>query len=330
MRTLTRLCISAAALIYYSAAAIALQSPRCGDAPARSCQALAPVAQKTFEFHNDFWVNLHHTLYNQAALQKAGHPPDLSTLSQQEASEWNRALDYYGRNLIGRSLLDYSMVRINTALAHTAETSRLTQVEDRALRELLENAAPIYRAHWWPAQQRSNQEWMDRISPLVARCEDAVKPALSHAYNSPWPHHRIRVEISYYTTGVSAYTSLRPTLITISSWSKRNQDTAAVETLFHEASHSLIRKVADEIQAYQNRTGKKLTHGDLWHAVIFYTTGEIVGRCEPDLVPYAIKYGMWDTAWPNTLPALDKDWRPYLEGKAKFKASIDRLVADLQ
>ena len=48
----------------------------------------------------------------------------------------------------------------------------------------------------------------------------------------------------------------------------------------------------------------------------------------PALVPYAIKYGMWESAWPDSLPVMEKDWKPFLRGSGRFKDSIDRIVAD--
>ena len=62
----------------------------------------------------------------------------------------------------------------------------------------------------------------------------------------------MRVEMSYDTTGKSAYTSVRPTLITVSSWSRRNEGPAGLETIFHEAGHSLIQRMRDEIDADGN------------------------------------------------------------------------------
>jgi hypothetical protein len=193
----------------------------------------------------------------------------------------------------------------------------------------LERAAPIYRAHCRTEHNSRNQEWIDQVTPLIARYEKTLRPALAHAYHVRWPNGRIRVEMSYYTTGAAAYTSLGPTLITISSWSQRNQGSAGVETIFHEAGHSLVQKVRDEIGAAENRSGKKLSHQDLWHAVMFYTTGELVRQQLPEVIPYAIKYGMWEKNWPNTLPVMEEDWKPFLDGRGRFRDSIDRLVADL-
>jgi hypothetical protein len=287
------------------------------------------AVQTTFEFHSGFWVNLHHTLYNQAAGKKIGRTPNLSALNPAETTSWNEALDYYDRNLAEHDLLEFSMIRINGALAIAGDADSLNASEiPKAVVEILEKAAPVYRAQWWTEHNRKNHEWIEQVTPLIARYEKTLRPALARAYNTPWPKGRIRVEMSYYTTGKSAYTSLGPTIVTISSWSQRNQGPAALETIFHETGHSLIQKVRDEISAAENRRGRKLSHPDLWHAVIFYTTGELVRQHLATLVPYAIEYGMWESAWPNSLPVMEKDWKPFLEGSGRFKDSIDRIVAD--
>jgi hypothetical protein len=134
--------------------------------------------------------------------------------------------------------------------------------------------------------------------------------------------------MSYYTTGASAYTSLWPTIVTISSWSRRNEGPAGLETLFHEAGHCLIQKVQDEIRRAEKRQGKQLSRQKPWHAVIFYSTGEVVRQYLPAVVPYAIKYGLWESELTGFLPVMEKDWKPFLDGSGRFKDAIDRIVAD--
>lgn len=78
----------------------------------------------------------------------------------------------------------------------------------------------------------------------------------------------------------------------------------------------------------ETQLGHKLSHPDFWHGLMFYTTGELVRRQVPELVPYAIKYGMWETNWPNFLPVLEEDWKQFLDGHGTFRGSMDRVVAD--
>jgi hypothetical protein len=282
--------------------------------------AAAEAEQTTFDFHSGFWVNLHHTLYNQADGQRVGRMPDLSALSPAEAGVWSEALDYYSRNFAGHDLLELAG-RINVPLA-------LKGRAPRPLMRMLETAAPVYRLQWWTLHERKNREWIDRIAPLVARHEKPVRSALAHAYDTPWPKRRMRVEMSYYTTGVSAYTSVVPTLITVSSWSRRNEGATGLETIFHEAGHALIERVRAEIAAAETRRGRKVSRRDLWHAIIAYTSGEVVRKQVPELVPYAMRYGLWESEWPDTLPILEKHWKPFLAGTGRFRDAIGRVVAD--
>jgi hypothetical protein len=206
-------------------------------------------AQSTFAFHSSFWVNLHHTLYNYAFIEKAGIVVDLSKLSPAEAAVWNEAVEYYGKSLINHQFLEARMGRINTALARAGDSPSLAAPQDidKELNAILQKAAPIYRAHWWPDHDRKNREWIAAATPLVAKHEAVLKPALARALATPWEKGLIHVEMSYYVTNAAAYTAIFPTLITVSSSSQRNVGPAMVETLFHESGHALIVKARDEI-----------------------------------------------------------------------------------
>jgi hypothetical protein len=287
------------------------------------------TTQTTFDFRSGIWLNLHHTLYNQASGIKAGRVPDHSALSPAETPVWNQALEYYGRSLVNHDLLEPAMVRINQALALAANASDLQAPGlSKDMDQILEAVAPIYRARWWPEHEGKNREWVASATPLITKNENVLKSALSRAYDTPWPKSPVRVEVSYYVTGNSAYTSLDPVLITVSSGSQRNQGSAALENIFHEAGHALVQKAFAEIAKNEKSLKKDLKYRDLWHALVFYTTGEIVRKQVPELEPYAMKYGLWESAWPQVLPLMEKNWKPFLEGKGAFKDAIKQLVAD--
>lgn len=290
----------------------------------------AQPGQTTFEFHSDFWVNLHHTLYNLASVDKIGHPPDLSGYSSPDAEKWKSAIAYYEAHLIDKNLLDPTMIRIEFSLVGAGNDPALGSVEFQpALREVLESAAPVYRAHFWPEHNRRNHMFIQNLVPLISDYESVLKAELTKAYQTPWQKGPIRVEVSYYVTQASAYTVLRPTVITISSSSRRIPGVGGLECIFHEAGHAMVRRTADAISAEAQRQHKKLKYRNIWHAVIFYNSGYFVKRHLPGLQPYAEKYGLWSNAWPGCLQVFDSDWRPYLEGKTGFKDAVEGLVRDL-
>jgi hypothetical protein len=94
--------------------------------------------------------------------------------------------------------------------------------------------------------------------------------------------------------------------------------------------------VAGSIRGTAERAGVERPRW-LWHAIIFYTTGELVRRAlQKDtavlFVPIGIRRGLWqrDEERQAEFAALQEHWQPYLEGEAGFEAAIAALVADLQ
>src|SRR5208282_4796382 len=90
-----------------------------------------------------------------------------------------------------------------------------------------------------------------------------------------WPKEKIRVDVSAYANSAGASTTLDPLRVIISSTDPRNQGDEAFEVLFHEASHGIAEPVQSAI-IRECRQRDKAIPRDLWHALIFYTTGEVI------------------------------------------------------
>lgn len=99
--------------------------------------------------------------------------------------------------------------------------------------------------------------------------------------------------------------------------------------MFHEASHGISDRLEHAISAECRKQNLLLPRRDLWHAVLFYTAGEVVRRQLGDYTPYAEKNGLWKRAWPMYIGALEKDWQPYLDGKIPFDSAVIALVKDV-
>jgi len=285
-----------------------------------STLGLLAAQQTTFDFHSNFWVNLHHFLYEQA-IAKSPEPCD--------SADWQRALDVYRHDIAIHELLSHDISGINIALSQVRNTESLKESGiDAELSQILERAAPVYKARWWPEHDRANLAWIAAATPLVAKYETVMKKDLSAAFDTPWPDGPILTDVTEYASWAGAYTVLEPTHITISSANGGNAGPAMLETLFHEASHGLIQKVSDALTAELNAQQKLFQRRAFWHAVLFYTAGEIAQRHLDGYTMYGIKNGVFDRAWPGALPILEKDWKPYLDGKIDLGATVHRLVAD--
>ncbi len=192
----------------------------------------------------------------------------------------------------------------------------------------LEAGAPIYKARWWPDHDRANRAWIAAVTPLVSKYSESLKKELAAAYQTGWPTAPIRTDVAEYASFAGAYTTLDPAHITVSSINPGNQGDAALEVLFHEASHAIVDKIRTALGEEASRQHKPLRRRDFWHALLFYTTGEIVEQHLNGHVPYAVKNGLYSRAWPGAPEVLDADWKPYLDGKIDLAAAVHRLVLD--
>lgn len=305
----------------------------------------ATAAQALFEFHSGFWINLHHFLYLEAAAQKPSgpHAPTVSqadeeigtALTQEERAAWAAAVSYYRESVITRDLLfDEGMDAIKNRLEEAEASPDLANVDIPVpLRDVIVKASPIYRKYWWRAHDKENRTWIENLKPLLDAHGTALRDSMVRIYECPWPGQPVRVDVTVYAGPFAAYTTNQPTRPTVSSTDPRNQGTAALEVLFHETSHGMIRKVSDAINAAREKvqsSDNAPRSAPLWHAVLFYTAGELVAERIPGYVPYADKNGLWVRAWPDPDGALiEQDWKPHMAGTVSLSAATTKLVSDI-
>jgi hypothetical protein len=344
-----------------------------------------------FELHSGFWINLHHRLYEEARQQrstpavigakpgKAGKPTlqvapgAKSALSASEQRAWDAAVAYYAANYADKDLLfSTELVLLKNQLGDFETCDELSGAKKKScdaglpgkLTQILEAAAPVYRAHRWPGDDRANRAWISRAAPLVREQGVGLSHRLAEIYQTRWPTERIRVDVSAVANPAGAYTTLDPLRVTIASTDPRNQGAAALEVLFHEASHGIATPVEQAI-ARECRQRDKPIPRDLWHALIFYTTSEVIkpltedaangvessvpqngtlpggssGNSAPEansLNSQGAQYSssprgevLYERGWENYLTLLNRYWEPYLEGRATYDDAIAHLVSAL-
>jgi hypothetical protein len=317
------------------------------DRGPQQVEARVKTDQDIFDFHSGFWMNLHHFLYQQALAQKAGRDGrpvrgagevvSVESLDDEEKRVWATALESYQKNWAGRNLgFDNDLININYRLAELEKQATLKQsgLPDELI-VALEQAAPLYRTHWWKEHDRVNRSWIAEVASLVRKHGSILSEQLATAYREPWAKSLVRVEVSIYASWAGAYTTLDPTLITISSANAGYQGLAALEMVFHEASHAMINAVTKRIENECAAQGKQVPR-DLWHVTLFYTAGALVKRAlaengQRDYEPYAYKQGLYQRApnWRQYQQLMEKHWQPYLDGKSDFAQAIKQMVAGL-
>jgi hypothetical protein len=336
-------------------------------APPQSNSSYGPLP--VFELHSGFWINLHHTLYHQAKLRTAAAQPDKSSktagptlntvpeakpaLTSSEQRLWDDAVAYYVANYAAKDLLfSTELIQLKDQLGDFEDCDELSGRKRKfcdaglpaKLTQVLEAAAPVYRAHLWPEHDRANRRWILRVAPLVREQGVGLSERLADIYQARWPREKIRVDLSGYANGSGAYTTADPLRVTISSLDSRNQGAAALEVLFHEGSHGIAEPVQAAIIRECHQRDKAIPR-DLWHALVFYTTGEVIrpvlassgataadqdgSAPGGDYTPYAVREGLYQRGWNDYFRLLQRFWQPYLDGTASFDDAIARMVSSL-
>lgn len=298
----------------------------------------APVVQAgPFEFHSDFWLNLHHFLYEQAL-----HQNSREDLAGADKIAWDKALAFYRHSMIGHDLLlDPRMQSIDTELAEDETLSKLVvNGEDGALWDTLNSVAPTYRAHWWSAHDQANRQWIAAALPLVQRYAPLLMKQLTTVYETTWPKDPIRVDAAEYANWAGAYTytyGWSRVHEIISSADPAIQGNAALEMLFHEASHGFVPsnsgRLADQISAASKRMGV-LTPRDLLHIFIFYTAGELTRR---DLAaagvnnyfPYADAKHLYQDGWASWHSSIAVYWKQHIDGTLSLSDAVNKIVGSV-
>jgi hypothetical protein len=302
-----------------------------------------PVAtSRHYVFHSDEWMNLHHFLYAWATQEKSAevpypherpmadraYPPEISAA---ERATWEEALAYYRRHFGARQLVfdDFLIAAKRRHWDPGYVAPENFSPDLAALEEVLARARPVYEKYWWPAHDRGNRAWLATILPVLSRTEDPMIADLERIYGGRWPRGPVRIDLTAHTDYYGAYNTGEPHVVIATAMDK-NAFPQGLEIVFHESSHSAgmdnaIRGgITTAAAARQVRAPR-----DLWHALIFFTTGELTRRLLAaegivDYVPYARREGLYrpDSPWQRYEQLLERHWRPAMEGSA-----ADRVAA---
>jgi hypothetical protein len=306
--------------------------------PAEHAVGVPVTTVANVEFHSAFWVNLHHTLYAAAWSKRPDTggrrlvPPLPSPLDaplgRGERAAWDSAVAYYDRELANRDLrTGRGMTEIKRALA--ADDMGADAVGP-ALRAVLEQAAPVYRKHYWTPHDRSNRDWIDSTATLFRSIEREIVTSHERLYGRPWFSAPVRVDVvwagrAYTTLNPLTHTTVSPAERSISGWT-------GLEIVLHELGHELIvptdRVLSDALGA------RRENHRDLWHTIQFYLTGAALQRVLAargiEYAPYMYSTGLFDRAWRRYRPTVEEHWGAFVRGEITQREAIERTVAALR
>jgi hypothetical protein len=301
------------------------------------------VTTPHFAIYSDFDANLNDALIA-AGLARKGKKPELMRSPAEAAcfgklpasarAAWNGAVDYYQEIISPARWSDRPQYLVRVQIAGFDE--ELKDPADRQFVDIAQSfraaAAPAYRACRWAAQDEANRRWLAEIKARLATYEPKIAPRLEQLYRKQWTALPIAVDVVETVDWSGANSILRDPAGGHILISIQNERAAALEILFHEASHLLMGRDAPIRRALDEAAAKTDLHlpGDLWHVVLFYTTGEAVRRIladdgQPAYTP--VLYAIFARGtWTEYRQALESNWQPYVDGKRDLPAAAGGLI----
>jgi hypothetical protein len=317
-------------------ASAAAQSPE--EAP--SADTVATTDHYVFVSHP--WLSLHHFLYQWARAENGGFQrysvverDSLARLSPTERDTWTRAVSFYADRITEYDLTHSDTMRaIRNQLRDTPPHPDSLGALPFDLHTTLRSAMQVYRTHWWPSHEALSRNWIQVVTERLRRQEDTLVSRIERAYGGSFPEDGARVFVTPYSNWAGAYATVRPLQISVAARRYTPTEAGAMETLVHETAHStafswpLKSALREAFAAYDAEPP-----GRLWHAIIFYTSGEITRKyvaADTSFQHYGARYGLYDDAeWARWVEALDQHWRPFLNGTVERDRAYRRVAEAL-
>jgi hypothetical protein len=303
------------------------------------------VTTPRFAFYSDFEPNLNDALIAAGVARKPGKPELFHSgaeascfgkLPESARAAWDGAVDYYVKIISPAGSNSRQQYLLRAQLAGFEE--ELKGDEARQFVEIARSfraaATPAYRACRWAAQDEKNRRWIEELKPRLAADEQKIGPMLEELYRKKWTGLPIPVDVVETVDWSGANTILRDAGSGHILISAENPGRAALEVVFHEASHILMGGGAPVRQALESAASAANFRmpGELWHVVLFYTTGEAVRRVlddgsKPAYTP--LVYEIFDRGWGGYRKPLETAWRPYVDGGRTLSEAAASLIGAL-
>ena len=323
---------------------IALAMTGVAAASAQGTERAAVVTTRHFAFYDDFATNINDALIQAGTARRAKRPElfhagsdstCFSRLPPSARTAWNRAVDYYAEIISPADWIARQQYLLRIDLAGLPEELKDSSARQFAAiaRAFREAAAPAYQACRWEVQSAQNRQAIDEIRALLALHEEKITALLERHYRNRWngPVRADMVETAGWSGANSIGVTRGGAHILVSS--REYRGLPALEIVFHEGSHILMNQtspVQAAIDSAARVAGVRMPDG-LWHAVLFYITGETVRTVlaeagTPGYTPMIYEiFGR--SPWGAHRTAIERSWQPYLEGKRTLSQAAADFVA---
>lgn len=276
------------------------------------------------------WVNLHQRLAHEA--QYATPPP--KSLAGNDLATWKQAVARYRAWLGNRSaVFDPELGALDDTLARSNARTPAPGLPTEAA-EVLESAMPLYLKSQWKTDDRGNRFFIAYVVPMLAQAGPMIISAAEEAYGTAFPT-RILVDVTGLGGRFGAYAVGEGDEIHViqSHTDPDMQGFAALESLIHEPTHAIVAPtdgaIGADITRASNATGVE-PRDNLWHALLFYTTGELTRR---SFARRGIDYKpliehRYDGPFKGMREPFETHWRAYLDGKLPRDEAMKKVLTE--
>ena len=298
-----------------------------------------------FEFHNNYWINLHHFLYQKATGSQLknlaedgmsfidiGENSVFTSLTNNQIAILDKAVKYYSDNFAGKSLIrDLGNLRV-WLQERDLETTIIDTSFTKAYTDILNEVSPVYKENFWRIHSEHNKLILNEHLDMIKKLEPVVMPRMEELSGDKMPDEKLRFDLTAYANYAGAYTPVRPKPnVLISSLDPYNFSSAFIETVFHEASHLLYTRES-LFRAKIFFTSKDLGiefDGGLWHASLFYLAGILVkDLLKEEGIDHKLVMDERNIYSSYNTPMFREIHIDYYNGKVDMDTTIKKLVKE--
>jgi hypothetical protein len=295
-----------------------------------------------FEFHSNYWINLHHFLYQQAQGSQAqklmedgnqllniGEDSIRSTLSFSETEKLTSAIEYYKTHLIGRSLSELGNMHIWLE-AQSYKGPITDTIFTAVYATTLNDFSPVYKMHYWPKHNAQNSLVLNTHIGIIRQIEKEAISRLEQLSGYSWPGIKVKVELTAYANYAGAYTVTKPGMaIFISSLDPFSLQSEFIETVFHEGSHLLFTQESlfrSKIY-FRSQEMKMEFPKNLWHAGQFYLCGQLIkDLLKPFGTNHTLSMDLKKIFINYNKPLFRQVLEKYYKGEVSLESTVDSLL----
>ncbi|WP_424961755.1 hypothetical protein [Ekhidna sp.] len=295
---------------------------------------------KYYQFSVNYWFNMHHFLWVEAFMNQEVDSTMIDMeLDADAKSELKAAVDYYRNKLVAE---DLRMSDYQTAFKNwiTNKEATLDEIPNQfnTHMKVLKKFSPTYNHAFWNDHLRACKRVLQENIPLIRATEESYVDQITKLTRQFWDFDPIKVDVTIYAKSSDwnlrnrPYTSIFPTHVVMNAAGENDVQGNWTELLYHESAHHLILSsnyfIGGTIRDLVEVKGYK-TPRQLWHAILFYFTGEISRDLfEAEGLSYPETYMQRNNVFSGFHTLLEKHFSPYMDRKIILAEAVDGFIQE--